>query len=380
MEYSDIFIPVSEHTQATYAARSSKVFGNSIRFAVKEFEWAWLQGFKVALIGLRRQGSPNSFPPLREAFYSLYQPTKGVDIIDLGDVEMAGPGCGEKVEFALYKLLEQGVFPLVFSESMRYSYLLYCALKAYQKTAAASYILSAANLGAVHEPLSDDNFLAHALVDYGKELSHLSVLGYQSYLTSPDDIRQLTALYCETLRLGLIRDENRLAEPLLRDADMLCAAVSAVRQSDAPAATEASPNGFYAEEMCRLLRFAGFSDKMKGFYLGGFNLTRDVNSQTAKLLAQMIWHVVDGIAHRVNEYPGDEAKSCRRLQVELGEQQDQQLVFYQSKITDRWWIEVPIDGSDRKQLIACLKEDYDQASHFEIPDRWLWFLKKSTLC
>jgi formiminoglutamase len=49
---------------------------------------------------------------------------------------------------------------------------------------------------------------------------------------------------------------------------MLSVDISAVRQSDAPGNEHASPNGFYGEEICRICRYAGMSDKLStaGFY------------------------------------------------------------------------------------------------------------------
>jgi arginase family enzyme len=381
MEYSEIFIPPGAHLQSYSSGGSSELVGNNIKFGVKGFDWEWLKDFKVALVGLRMGGSPNSFTALRESFYSLYMPQKSVSIIDLGDIEMesgATVSNGERVEYVLNKLLSVGIFPVVFAENMNSSIFLYGALKQSRKETNVSFILPHANMGDSKQPLSSANILAYMLADYGRELSALSLLGCQSYLTSSKDLLELQKYYCEVLRLGAIRDNERMAEPLLRDANLLCFSANAVRQSDASAANNPSPNGFYAEEACRLFRFAGFSEELKACYLGGFNCLNDIHKQTSNLLAQLIWHAIEGVANRVGEHPLLDLKSCRRLQVDLGTQ-DQQLVFYQGKITDRWWMEVPVGDSENKHLIACLKEDYEKASHFEIPDRWLWFLKKYAL-
>jgi len=122
-----------------------------------------------------------------------------------------------------------------------------------------------------------------------------------------------------------------------------------------------------------LLRYASFSDKLKACCLGGFNLANDVQRQTAKLTAQLIWHVVEGIACRVGDVP-TKPRMCRKLQVHMGK--EQHILFYQSKITDRWWMAVPVDGTQQERIVPCLREDYDRAAHGEIPDRWLWFYKK----
>jgi hypothetical protein len=126
--------------------------------------------------------------------------------------------------------------------------------------------------------------------------------------------------------------------------------------------------------MCQLVRFATFSDKLKTCYLGGFNLMSDSQRQTAKLVAQLIWHVADGLACRVGDDPAL-PKTCRKLQVEMGSK-DQRLVFYQSKATDRWWMAIPVDGSSKVHIAPCERDDYEKALRLEVPDRWLWFYKK----
>ncbi len=372
MEYSEIFIPVPSHLQTANAAKSAERMGNSLKFGVKGFEWEWLGGFKVALVGLRKSGAPNSFSALREELYALFTPQKTAPIIDLGDVELSD-SVGEKVAYALQRIFAEGVFPIVFSENMQNVEWAYSAVKAQHKGVTATFVLPHANVGSVQEPLCGENFLAHLMADYGRELSTLNVVGYQSYLTSPTDVKELSRQHCELVRLGAIRDNMLCAEPLLRDADLLCVGINAVRHCDAPAAVDASPNGLYAEEMCRLLRYASFSDKLKACYLGNFLPANDTQNQTAKLVAQLIWHIVEGFAYRVGDAP-TKLKMCRRYRVQMGNRQH--ILFYQSKATDRWWMAVPVDGTQQEHVIPCLREDYDRAAHGEIPDRWLWFYKK----
>jgi hypothetical protein len=379
VEYSDIFIPVAGHLQLSGAAALSERWGSRIKYGVKGFDWAWLEDFRVALVGLRKPGAPNSFVALREELYALFAPGKALPIIDLGDVEVALPGSddkmsGEKVTCALHKLIAEGIFPVVFGEGMPGASNVYDAVKAHQKGVTATFILPSAGMGNAQEPLSGSNVLAHFMLDYGREVEALNVLAYQSYLTPPADVQSFGEQYCGLMRLGAVRENMKRAEPLLRDADVLCAGVNAVRQCDAPAAADPSPNGLYAEEMCQLLRLAAFSDKLKACYLGNFSLANDSQRQTAKLVAQLIWHVADGIACRVNDDPTD-PKTCRRLQIEMGGK-DQQLVFYQSKITDRWWMSVPVDKSSAVRIVPCERNDYEKALRLEIPDSWLWFYKK----
>jgi hypothetical protein len=379
MEYTEVFIPVARHLQTLTPPLLPQQVGGSIKFGVAGFDWEWLRDFKIALVGLRRSGLPHCFSSLREALYSLYSPPQKIDMIDLGDIEimsdMSVEANAEKVANTLHQILRQGVFPLVFAEDMRYSYWVYSSLKTQYRCISASYILPSANLGDPHAPLSEQNMVGHTFADLTRELSHLSIIGYQNYLTDPHDLVLLDKNYCETLRLGAIRDDVLCAEPLLRDATLLCASVNALRQSDAPAATQPLPNGLYTEEMCRLLRYAAFSNELKSGFVGGFNFANENRAQTANLVGQLLWHIIEGIANRVKEHPLDTKRNFRTVQIEMGKE-NQQIVFYQGKKTQRWWMEVPTVDGKQKCVIACKSTDYEQARNGTVPVRWLWFYKK----
>ena len=51
------------------------------------------------------------------------------------------------------------------------------------------------------------------------------------------------------------------------------------------------------------------------------------------------------------------------------------IVFYKSDKTERWWLEVPYPPEkgikfERHYLIPCDYEDYEKASQNELPDLW----------
>ena len=68
-------------------------------------------------------------------------------------------------------------------------------------------------------------------------------------------------LYFDAHRLGEVRSCMEDAEPVIRNADMISVDVSAIRFPDAPGSHNESPNGFYGDEACQLMRYAGMSDK-----------------------------------------------------------------------------------------------------------------------
>jgi hypothetical protein len=49
-------------------------------------------------------------------------------------------------------------------------------------------------------------------------------------------------------------------------------------------------------------------------------------------------------------------------------------VFYKSKRSEKWWMEIPkqdTDKFDRATIIPCSYQDYQMAQAGEVPDRWI---------
>ena len=54
---------------------------------------------------------------------------------------------------------------------------------------------------------------------------------------------------------------------------------------------------------------------------------------------------------------------------------NKEILFYKSKKSERWWMEVPCaatnnDKYKRHYIIACSYDDYQTALNDEIPERW----------
>ena len=56
----------------------------------------------------------------------------------------------------------------------------------------------------------------------------------------------------------------------------------------------------------------------------------------------------------------------------------QEIVFFQSKNSGRWWMEVPNSKQpDNPVYISCTMEDYTIACKGEVPLKWLFYYQKS---
>ena len=61
--------------------------------------------------------------------------------------------------------------------------------------------------------------------------------------------------------------------------------------------------------------------------------------------------------------------------------EDEELIFYKSNRSERWWMEINYNSiynkTVKKTLLPCTNEDYIAACNAEIPERWWKAHKKS---
>ncbi len=180
-------------------------------------------------------------------------------------------------------------------------------------------------------------------------------------------------LYFDVHRLGEFSEDITLTEPIIRNASMLSFDIGAIRSSDAAANANASPNGFYGEQACRITRYAGMSDKLTSIGFYEFNPAFDNNGQTAMLLAQMVWYFIDGYYNRKKDFPLTPKSQYLIYRATLTDGKGE-LFFVKSKKSDRWWMQVPyptgISGNERFHLVPCRYDDYTAAVNGEMPDLW----------
>jgi hypothetical protein len=200
---------------------------------------------------------------------------------------------------------------------------------------------------------------------------HICNIGYQSYYVPQQDLDDFNDSYFEAYRLGEVREGNmRGIEPVIRDSDLLAISMNAVKYSDAPAASNTSPNGFTGEEICQLALFAGLSHRCQSTGIFDMIPHNDLQGITAKLAAQMAWYFIEGVKRRNPDNPKDDVQNFKKYLIYF-DQLHHNLCFYKNNRTERWWIEVPSISNDNESLmISCTPEDYTKASEQEIPDRW----------
>jgi len=221
------------------------------------------------------------------------------------------------------------------------------------------------------EPFNSSNYLSR-LFSYQPQIFQFNIIGYQIHYLPADSLNKLKTV-SEHIRLGSLRDNISLAEPVFRNTDFLSFDIISLKNQEAPGSSRVNPNGLRSEEACQLAKYAGLSNRIKVFGIFEVEPANDQNNLTVALAAQIIWYFVEGFNNRVSETP-DLAQNNKKYQVEV-DNIDNPIVFFKNNITNQWWME--IETTEKIKLyIACSEKEYTLASNNEIPELWLKYLQK----
>ena len=300
---------------------------------------------------------------IRKQLYQFHYWHTDVQIADIGNIK-AGATLSDTyaaVKTVLSELLKMKKTVVLLGGSHDITLAQYNAYKELRQIIEASVIDATIDLRS-ESPVRSENFLMEMLTGEPNFVKHYNHIGFQSYFVHPRMLETMDKLRFDCYRVGIAKDSIEEMEPVLRNTNLLSFDISAIKSSDAPA-NRCSPNGFSGEEACMLTRFAGMSTALTSFGIYGFDAANDVNEQTAKQIAQMLWYFVDGKSRSKQEAMPEEKHNFNVFHTAFT---DVDTTFLQSKKTGRWWMQLP-----DKQLIACSYKDYVNASNNEIPERWL---------
>ncbi|MBP9991767.1 MAG: formimidoylglutamase [Bacteroidales bacterium] len=318
----------------------------------------------------------NAADKIRHYLYALAQPMSGINVLDLGNLKRGNTL--EDTYIALTEvvslLLEQNVTMLLLGGTQDLTFPVYKGYETVGRVMNICAIDSRFDIGGEAE-INSHNYVKHIVMQQPNYLFNFTNIGYQTYFVGAEYVKLMDELNFDAFRVGAIQNNMESAEPLLRNADLVSVDISAVRQSDAPGNANPSPHGFYGEQLCQLARFAGMSDKVSSMLFSEYNPTYDRDGQTAHMMAHAAWYFIEGFFCRMGDYPYRDKPNYRRYTVEL-QSHGMELIFYKSKKSDRWWIEVPCDNDERKEryerhlLVPCNYSDYERAMENEIPELW----------
>ncbi len=332
---------------------------------------------ELLLLGVYAEPNNQGWSPneVRKSLYQLFSPHGLGRVADLGNISnlLSADEQTKALEYIAEYCAREKKILVVFSPNQNHTLPLYIGLNNSHKDLGITIIDSSIDMGTMLGDKPTPQYISSILENAADTPKFISVIGIQSYLTNPMNVDLSSKMYLELLRLGELRADLKAAEPIIRDANLVSFDMTAIRYADNPECIAAGPNGLYAEEACLLARYAGFADKVDLFAVFGDFLPSSQNIST-QLAAQLLWHFLDGFANRKHEYPLTNSKKLEKYIVKLGKD-DEELVFYKSKKTDRWWMEID-STKNNSSLVSCRYEDYQEACQQDIPYRWLFYYKK----
>ena len=388
MDISIFLEPVAEKCFSKAYRPGKKTLGETINIYRNEDEFPNLEGVDLAIIGVKEErgtvdnkGCADGIDYIRKALYPLFDHWPQLHIIDLGDVRI-GKDINDTyyaVNQVLTELMKYKIVPIIIGAGQDLTYTMYQVYEPTGKLINIAAVDPMFDIGNDKEVLNSHSYLSHIILHQPNFLFNFTNIGYQSYYVDIENIELMKQLLFDAYRLGNIKQNIELTEPLIRNANLLSFDVSAIRAADAPGVKNASPNGFNGEEACRMTRYAGLSYKLSSIGFFEYNPHYDINSRTSNLIAEMIWYFIEGFANRQDDIPTMESTDFRRYNVQIGDNQD--VVFLCHKISGKWWMDMSFlqkadQRYERHHFIPCSKEDYDQAMRNELPDKWWQFYQK----
>ncbi|RAK24205.1 arginase family enzyme [Flavobacterium aquaticum] len=370
----DFLQPISTSVEEYISKLSNQTLGKKVVFHTQT-DFPVLDNVAIAIFtvnefrGNAKDNDDFSFDYFRKQFYILFPGNWNASIVDLGSIE-AGASIEDTyfvVKSLIAELIKKRIIPVVIGGSQDLTYPMY---RGYDNLDQMVNLVSVDNQFdfSKENKLDSESYLSKIIVEEPNNLFNFSNLGFQTYFNSQEEIDLIEKLYFEAYRLGEVSNNIAVAEPVFRDADLVSIDMNSVQSSYSGNFAVFNPNGFTGKEICALTRYAGISDKVTSFGIFNFN----PNGNEVVLTAQMLWYFIEGFCFRSNEYPFGTKENYIKYIVPI---EDEELIFYKSNKTARWWIEIPFltnvnNKLKRNTLLPCTHEDYLAACEQEIPERW----------
>ncbi|NAY92156.1 arginase [Muricauda sp. JGD-17] len=379
----DFLVPVKDKVLAFSELLPPQAVGKNIFMHTEKDGLPVFANATVAIFGVLE--SRNAFEKktekldvdeIRIQLYRLMMGNWNSTIIDIGDVEE-----GNTVEDTYFVvkeivagLLEENIIPIIIGYTQDITFPTYRAFDNIKEMVNLTSIDSRFDFGEDEELTSSHSYMSRIITDKPNNLFNFSNIGYQSYFNAQEEMDLMERLFFDAYRLGDIAANIELAEPVLRSSDIVSLDLRAIRASEMGLSKNFSPNGFTGREICTIARYAGLSDRVSlfGIYEG------ENSNQAFQMVAQIIWYFIEGISYRIKEYPSSKSEDFTKFTVPTDAEE---LVFFKSHVTERWWVEVPSilpehTKTNSPALLPCTEGDYLDACNQNIPERWFKAYRK----
>ena len=378
----ELLVPVPDEVLSLRTISDPQTLGNKLKIHSEKSGIPSFKNVRIAIVGVqetRSIGQPHqrkqNLIGIRKALYNLFNGNWNNNIIDLGDIPI-----GEKEKDshkALHdiakEMYQRNILLIAFGGSQE-NILGLCNVfhefEVYYNLTSIDYKF---DFGGDGNLISPDSYMSKLIANRPNYMTNFCNLGYQSYMVAQDEIDLMDRLYFESIRLGTLTSDMKVVEPLMRDSDIVSMDMTAVKSNELQGGMT-QVNGFTAQQFCALARYVGISDRVR--FVGLCNIPE--SSASSNLTAQAVWYIIEGMHYRVNEYPFSTKQNSVRYVVSCD---DQELIFYQSSLSKRWWLEVQPEGDSNLEavLISCSEEDFYTAEKGTVPERWWKAIRRSVI-
>jgi arginase family enzyme len=381
--------PVSDSVLAHNELLSQQSLGKKLKIHTTTHGIPDLDDVNIVILGVLENrnhidyiGEAFNLNEIRKSFYALYPGSWNTVVADIGDINK-----GETTEdtyFALKEtlsvLIAKNIIPIILGGSQDITYANYRAYDSLIPMVNIVNVDCEFNLGDSSKPIKNNSFVGKVILDQPYNLFNYATIGYQTYFNSQEEIDLMEKLYFESYRLGQVSGDVTIVEPVMRDANIVSIDLNSVKASEVSLNQKYSPNGFDGKEICAISRYAGISNKVSSLGIYEYKPSKD-DEITTMLIAQIMWYFIEGVNYRVND---DDFLDDDNYQKFITLVDSQELIFYKSVKTGRWWIEIPFlskvnNKLKRHTLLPCMHQDYIDACNNTLPERWFKAFQKNCI-
>lgn len=378
MDLSIYFEPITIEQKTNNHRFGAQIESNTI---IKGFPD--LKEAKLVLFGISSDETKNNVSEIRDYLYHLAKIDSVDSVVDLGNI-VSSPNQEDTlfaVKDVVAELIKQNKIVVLIHGQRLHTHAIYSAFSDLEQLINLTIVDQTIQLGSMSQELNSDNYLSKIMLSSNNYLFNFSQLAHQAHFTGQEQLALLDRLNFDHIRLGELRSNIELVEPVYRNTDVAVFNLSAVRMADAPGCQESGPNGLFGEEYCRLARYAGVSDKNSVAAFFEYDNKLDLRGGTAHLQAQAIWYFIEGVGLRKGDFPIGTKEHYTKYIVDA--KNGDAIEFLKSDKSERWWISVPIPAGNegkyfRHHLIPCTYQDYQLTCNNEIPDIWIRTIQKLT--
>lgn len=339
----------------------------------------------IAILGVRESraaamknlGCDIAPDEIRKHLFRLHKGESFPKILDLGNILDAETVAEtyDHLEQVLSYIYKNGLTVIILGGSQDLTYPQYFSFESLQQELNVVIVDERLDLIQGQEGVTSDGFIQHLMTCPQPQLGHLTLFGYQTFFVHQNFLNTLSSMGYETVKLGSTRYQINQYQHIFRMSDIVSLDISSVKQSDAPGRSLQSPNGFLSDEFCQIARYAGMSDKVKSIGFYEVNPQQDIRNMTTQLTAQAIWFFMEGYSYRSDEYPGHESEQSNYaiFMVEMPEFDHKPFHFWNSQVSQQWWVEFPLEDPAVERFYPCSRLDYEQCARGELTN-WLFNL------